>query len=57
MPTFSIDSVKAKVKFDETESASGPFYVFIGDIAENRNRKIFISKQNNPHLSSYERFQ
>jgi formylmethanofuran dehydrogenase subunit C len=56
MPTFSIDSVKPKVKFDETESVSGPFYVFSGDIAERGKGKLFVSKTNNPHLSSYGRF-
>jgi len=56
MPTFSIDSVKPKVKIDETESISGPFYVFLGDMAERGNGKLFVSKANNPHLSSYEKF-
>ncbi len=57
MPTFTIDSVKPKVKLDETETVPGPFYVFIGDLAENNTGgKIFVSKINNPYLSSYERF-
>ena len=56
MPTFSIDSVKPKVKIDETESVSGPFYVFLGDLAERGKGKLFVSKANNPQLSSYERF-
>ena len=56
MPTFSIDSVKPKVKIDETESVSGPFYVFLGDIAERGKGKLFISKAKNPQLSSYEKF-
>ena len=28
MPTFTIDSVKPKVKIDDTTSVAGPFYVF-----------------------------
>ena len=56
MPTFTIDGVKPKVKVDETESVSGPFYVFLGDLAENGTGKLFVSKINNPHLSRYERF-
>jgi len=56
MTTFSIESIKAKVKVDETESANGPFYVFQGDIADNGKGKLFVSKANNPYLSSYEKF-
>ncbi len=57
MPTFSIDSIKPKVKLDETETVQGPFYVFIGDLAENSTGgKVFVSKANNPHMSSYEKF-
>jgi formylmethanofuran dehydrogenase subunit C len=56
MPTFTIDSVKAKVKIDEGEKATGPFYVFLGDLAETGNGKLYVSKANNSHLSRYERF-
>ena len=56
MPSFTIDGVKAKVKVDETESAAGPFYVFLGDLAEKGNGKIFASKTNNPQLKSYEKY-
>ncbi len=57
MPTFSIDSIKPKVKLDDTESVTGPFYVFIGDLAENSSGgKVFASKTANPHLSMYEKF-
>jgi formylmethanofuran dehydrogenase subunit C len=57
MPTFTIDSVKPKVKLDDTETVAGPFYVFLGDLAENNTGgKLFVSKANNPHLSRYERF-
>ena len=56
MPTFTIDSVKPKVKIDETESAAGPFYVFLGDIAEKGTGKLFVSKANNPQLKPYEKY-
>jgi formylmethanofuran dehydrogenase subunit C len=56
LPTFTIDSVKPKVKIEEGDSVTGPFYVFLGDLAENGRGKLFVSKTNNPHLSTYERF-
>ncbi len=56
MPTFTIDSIKPKVKIDDAESAAGPFYVFLGDLAEKGTGKLFVSKANNPHLSNYEKF-
>ena len=56
MPTFTVDAVKPKVKIDETESAAGPFYVFLGDIAEKGTGKIFVSKANNPQLKTYEKY-
>jgi formylmethanofuran dehydrogenase subunit C len=56
MPTFTIDGFKPKVKFDDTESVQGPFYLFLGDLAEKGNGKLFISKANNPHLKTYEKF-
>jgi len=56
MPTFTIDSIKPKVKLDDTESVAGPFYVFLGDLAENGTGKLFVSRINNPHLKWYEKF-
>ena len=56
LPTFTIDRVKPKVKIEENEKVSGPFYVFLGDLAEKGNGKLFVSKGNNPHLSHYEKF-
>jgi formylmethanofuran dehydrogenase subunit C len=52
MPTFTVDGVKAKVKIDPSETAQGPFYVFLGDLAEKGNGKLFVSKANNPQLSA-----
>jgi formylmethanofuran dehydrogenase subunit C len=56
LPTFAIDSVKPKVKVEESESVNGPFYVFLGDLADKGSGKLFVSKVNNPHLSQYEKF-
>jgi len=56
MPTFTIDSVKPKVKIDDTQTVAGPFYVFLGDLAEHGTGKIFVSKANNPQLKTYEKY-
>ncbi len=57
MPTFSIDSIKPKVKLDDTETVQGPFYMFIGDLAENNTGgRLYVSKASNPHLNGYEKF-
>jgi formylmethanofuran dehydrogenase subunit C len=55
LPTFAIDSVKEKVKIEEGETAQGPFYVFLGDLVEKGNGKLYVSKTKNPHLSRFER--
>jgi formylmethanofuran dehydrogenase subunit C len=56
MPTFTIDSIRPKVKVDDAETATGPFYVFLGDLAENGTGRLFVSERANSHLSQYERF-
>jgi formylmethanofuran dehydrogenase subunit C len=56
LPSFTIDSIKKKAKVEEGEDAEGPFYVFLGDLAENGNGKLYVSKTNNPQLSPYEKF-
>jgi formylmethanofuran dehydrogenase subunit C len=56
MPTFTIDTTKPKVKIDDTEQAQGPFYVFLGDLAENGTGKLFVSKTNNPQLKTLEKY-
>ncbi len=56
LPSFTIDTSKPKVKIDDTESAQGPFYVFLGDLAEKGTGKLFISKTANPQLKPYEKF-
>jgi formylmethanofuran dehydrogenase subunit C len=56
LPTFTIDSVKQKVKIEENEAAERPFYLFLGDLSESSGGKLYVSKEKNPHLSHYERF-
>ena len=57
MPTFTIDSIKPKVKIDETDTVQGPFYVFLGDLAAKGTGKLFVSKVNNPQLGAiYEKY-
>jgi formylmethanofuran dehydrogenase subunit C len=56
LPSFTIDGIRPKVKIEENEVAEGPLYVFLGDRVENGNGKLYVSKQNNPHLNSYEKF-
>ena len=56
MPTFAIELIKGKVKIEAGDKAIGPFFVFLGDLAENGRGKLFVSKEKNPQLSQYERF-
>jgi len=56
LPSFTIDSIRGKVKIEEDETVSGPLYVFLGDLAEDGKGKLYVPKEKNPHLSSYERF-
>lgn len=56
MPTFALERIKKKVKIEADYKAVGPFYVFLGDLAESGRGKLFISKENNPQLAEYERF-
>jgi len=53
LPTFTIDSIKSKAKA-EGEPIQGPFYLFIGDLAEGGNGKLYVSKNGNGHLKPYE---
>ncbi|UCC33088.1 MAG: formylmethanofuran dehydrogenase subunit C [Candidatus Bathyarchaeota archaeon] len=54
-PTFTIDDIRPRVKMDG-EKVEGPFYRFLGDLAENGNGRLFISQRQNTHLKPYERF-
>jgi len=53
LPAFTIDGVKPSVKIDG-ERLTGPFYLFIGDITEEGEGKLYISKASNTHLKFYE---
>ncbi|RJS85246.1 formylmethanofuran dehydrogenase subunit C [Candidatus Bathyarchaeota archaeon] len=53
LPTFTIEDIKSKVKVDG-EKITGPFYLFRGDLAEEGNGRLYVSKVKNPHLSFYE---
>jgi formylmethanofuran dehydrogenase subunit C len=55
LPSFSIEEIKASVKA-ESEKVNGPFYVFSGDNANDGKGKLFVSKANNPQLSTYEKY-
>jgi len=55
LPTFTVDSVKAKVKIDG-EEVPGPFYLFVGDQTENGDGKLYVSKAANTHLKFYEEY-
>lgn len=53
LPTFTIDNIKSKAKA-EGEVIKGPFYLFIGDLTEHGKGKLYVSKNKNEHLKSYE---
>jgi formylmethanofuran dehydrogenase subunit C len=55
LPTFTVESMKAKVKVNGDEVA-GPFYVFVGDQAENGEGKLYVAQSRNPHLKFYEKY-
>ena len=55
VPTFTIEDIKESVKVNG-EKIRGPFYRFIGDIADHGHGRLYISKNRNLHLKSYERY-
>lgn len=55
LPTFTVDSISRRTRVDG-EEVQGPFYVFIGDIADNGEGRIYISQNRNLHLKTYEKF-
>lgn len=55
LPTFTIESVKNKAKA-EAEAIAGPFYLFVGDLAEHGSGRLYVSKSCNPQLEKYEKF-
>ena len=56
LPSFTIEDVKNKVKIEENEVVKGPFYRFLGDLTEDGKGKLYVLKENNPHLNHYEKF-
>jgi len=55
LPTFTIEGVKSKVKVND-ERVEGPFYMFVGDLADGGEGKLYVSQKQNPHLSFYEKY-
>lgn len=55
LPTFTIEDIRPSVNIDG-EKISGPFYRFVGDIADKGEGRLFVSKNKNPHLSFYEKY-
>ncbi len=55
LPTFTIDSIRPNVKLNG-EKVQGPFYRFIGDLADQGEGKLFVSKTKNPQLDFYEKY-
>ena len=55
IPSFTIDQIRAKVKVDG-EKIAGPFYRFIGDLADKGKGKLFVSKPKNQYLNIYEKY-
>lgn len=56
LPSFTIDSIKPKVKVDSETNVAGPFYVFLGDLSEKGTGKIFANKAANPQFKFYEKY-
>lgn len=56
LPSFSIENIRSKVKIEEDEAVQGPLYVFLGDLTECGNGKLYVSKQKNPQFSFYEKY-
>lgn len=55
LPTFSVDSISKRTRVDG-EEVMGPFYTFMGDLAENGEGRLFISQASNPHLKAFDKF-
>jgi len=55
LPTFTIEDLREKVKICG-ERIEGQFYLFEGDHAEGGSGRLYISRDRNPQLRSYERY-
>jgi formylmethanofuran dehydrogenase subunit C len=54
-PSFSIDEIRNVMRAGE-ERLQGPFYVFVGDLTEGGEGKVYALKEKNPHLQFYEAY-
>ncbi len=55
LPSFSFRDLKKKAKI-KGEKVMGPFYLFSGDVNENGDGRLYLSKENNSDLSWNERY-
>ncbi|MDQ1281113.1 MAG: formylmethanofuran dehydrogenase subunit, partial [Thermoproteota archaeon] len=55
LPTFSVDNISKRTRVG-AEEVIGPFYTFVGDLAENGEGRLFISQASNPYLKTYDKF-
>ncbi len=55
LPTFTIDSIRSKVRTNG-EEAVGPFYLFVGDLADGGDGRLYVSQNQNSHLKFYEQY-
>jgi len=55
LPSFQIDDVKSKTTIGG-EEVEGPFYCFVGDLAEGGEGRLYISVERNPGLKNQEQY-
>ncbi|MGQ9513610.1 MAG: formylmethanofuran dehydrogenase subunit C [Thermoproteota archaeon] len=55
LPSFSIEEIRKVVRVGG-ESFLGPFYVFAGDLVEDGDGRLYVSKDRNPSLQFYESY-
>jgi formylmethanofuran dehydrogenase subunit C len=55
LPTFTIDSIKKKAK-TENKVIQEPFFLFLGDLAEHGNGKLYVSINKNEQLKERKKF-
>jgi len=55
LPSFKIEDIRGSVKVGE-EKIEGPFYVFIGDLSDDGEGRLFVSVKNNPQMKKYEEY-
>jgi len=55
LPSFTFEGVRGDTKVGG-ERLEGPFYMFLGDLAEGGEGRLYVSAACNPHLKFYERY-